>query len=141
MVNIYLMFFLLLHLYYIIIIMHVYIAPEPGNPVLRRCTISLSTTKTCFHPTHISIPKGAYNAYNVTQTQPSRPVSYSFFYGWVNQSLHDNIAAQGNSSPRPFSYEPYALNNWFIFCFVHARIHIHTHTHTHTHILMQLYIL
>jgi len=47
----------------IIIIMHVYIAPEPGNPVLRRCTVLLSLTQICFHPTHISTPKGAYNAY------------------------------------------------------------------------------
>ena len=42
--------------------MHVYIAPEPGNPVLRRCTILLSQTQTCFHPAHISTPNGAYNA-------------------------------------------------------------------------------
>ena len=45
-----------------IIIMHVYIAPEPGNPVLRRFTILLSLTQTCFHPAYISTPKGAYNA-------------------------------------------------------------------------------
>ena len=42
--------------------MHVYIAPESGNPVLRRCTILLSLTQTCFYPAHISTPKGAYNA-------------------------------------------------------------------------------
>ena len=42
--------------------MHVYIAPEPGNPVLRRCTVLLSLAQTCFHPAHISTPKGAYNA-------------------------------------------------------------------------------
>ena len=34
--------------------MHVYIAPEPGNPVLRRCTVLLSLTQSCFHPAHIS---------------------------------------------------------------------------------------
>ena len=39
--------------------MHVYIVPEPGNPVLRCCTVLLSLTPTCFHPTHISTPKGA----------------------------------------------------------------------------------
>ena len=44
------------------LIMCVYIAPEPGHPVLRRCTVLLSQTQTCFHPTHISTPKGAYNA-------------------------------------------------------------------------------
>ena len=44
----------------IIIIMHVYIAPEPGNPVLRRCTVVLSLIQTCFYPTHISTAKGAY---------------------------------------------------------------------------------
>ena len=42
--------------------MRVYIAPEPDNPVLRRCTVLLSLTQTCFHPAHISTPKGAYNA-------------------------------------------------------------------------------
>ena len=42
--------------------MHVYIAPEPGNPVLKHCTVLLSLTQTCFHPAHISTPKGAYNA-------------------------------------------------------------------------------
>ena len=41
--------------------MHVYIAPEPGNPVLRHCTILLSLTQTCFHPAPISTPKEAYN--------------------------------------------------------------------------------
>ena len=41
--------------------MHIYIAPEPGNPVLRCCTVLLSLTQTCFHPVCISIPKGTYN--------------------------------------------------------------------------------
>ena len=49
---------------YIIIIMHLYIVPEPGNPVLRRCTVLLSLTQTCFHPVHISTPKGAYNLFS-----------------------------------------------------------------------------
>ena len=42
--------------------MHVYIEPESGNPVLRCCTVLLSLIRTCFHPAHISTPKGAYNA-------------------------------------------------------------------------------
>ena len=42
--------------------MHVYIAPEPGNPILRCCTVLLSLTQNCFHPAHIPTPKGAYNA-------------------------------------------------------------------------------
>ena len=42
--------------------MHVYIAPEPGNPVLRRFTILLYLTQICFHPAHISTRKRAYNA-------------------------------------------------------------------------------
>ena len=42
--------------------MHVYIAPETGNPVLRRFTVLLSLTQTCFQPAHILTPKGAYNA-------------------------------------------------------------------------------
>ena len=41
--------------------MHVYIDPEPGNPVLRRCTILLSLTQSCFNKVHISTPNGAYN--------------------------------------------------------------------------------
>jgi len=44
------------------IIMHVYIAPEQGNPVLRRCTILLSMTQTCFHPAHISTHEAADKA-------------------------------------------------------------------------------
>jgi len=46
----------------IIIMMHVYIAPEPGNPVLRCCTVSLSLTQTCFYPAQVSPPNGAYIA-------------------------------------------------------------------------------
>ena len=42
--------------------MHVYIAPELGYLVLRRCTVLLSPTQTCFHPAHISTRKGAYEA-------------------------------------------------------------------------------
>ena len=45
-----------------VILMHVYIVPEPGNPVVRRCTVLLSPTQTCFHLAHISTPKGACNA-------------------------------------------------------------------------------
>ena len=45
------------------LIMHVYIVPEPGNPVLKRCTILLSLTRTCFHPAHILTPKWAYCHY------------------------------------------------------------------------------
>ena len=45
-----------------IITIHVYIAPDPGNPVLRRCTVLLSLTRICFHPAHIATPEGAYNA-------------------------------------------------------------------------------
>ena len=42
--------------------MHVNIVSEPGNPVLRHCTVLLSLTQTCFYPEYISNPKGAYNA-------------------------------------------------------------------------------
>ena len=41
--------------------MHVYIGPEPDDPVLRRCTVLVSPTQACFHPGYISTPKGAYN--------------------------------------------------------------------------------
>ena len=54
----------LLYLIYINnIILHVYIAPEPGNPVLRRCTVLVSLSQTCFYPAHVSTPNGAYNAF------------------------------------------------------------------------------
>jgi len=33
------------------------------------------------------------------------------FYGWVNRSPHDRIAAHGASNPLPFGYEFYALTN------------------------------
>ena len=42
--------------------MHVYIAPEPANPVLKRCAVLLSLTQICFYPAHISTPDGPYNA-------------------------------------------------------------------------------
>ena len=42
--------------------MHVYIVPEPGNPVLKHCTVLLTLTQACFHPAYISTPKEAYNA-------------------------------------------------------------------------------
>ena len=46
----------------IIIIMHVYIAPVPGNPVLRRCTIIIIPGSDLFQSnTHISTPRGVYN--------------------------------------------------------------------------------
>jgi len=35
------------------------IAPEPGNPVLRRCKVLLSLIQTRLHPVHISTTKGA----------------------------------------------------------------------------------
>ena len=41
--------------------MHVYIAPELGNPVLRRCTIIISLTQICFNPSPTLTPDGAYN--------------------------------------------------------------------------------
>jgi hypothetical protein len=58
------------------------------------------------HTTHAAI-KGAKRYSN---TQPSRPVSFSF-YGWVNQLPHDSIAAPGASNPWPFGNESYALTN------------------------------
>ena len=42
--------------------MHVYIALEPGNPVVSGSTVLLSLIQTYFHPAHILTPKGAYNA-------------------------------------------------------------------------------
>ena len=57
--------------------------PIQLEAVLRRFTILftilLSLTRICFHPAHISTPKGAYNALqaqSVTHTYPQRPVIY-----------------------------------------------------------------
>ena len=105
------------------VIMRVYIAPEPGNPVLRRCTVLLSPTRTCFHPAHISTPNGPYNpcchhrrkAFLKLIAIASRQVLN--FYGWVNQSPSDGIAVCGDWNPRPFGYEFYALTN----CAITAR--------------------
>ena len=64
--------------------MHVCIAPEPGNPVLRRCTVLLSLTQTCSNPAHISTPKGAYNPTHGAikgekhYSNTSLPVRFSF---------------------------------------------------------------
>jgi len=107
-----------------IVIMHVHIEPEQGNPVLRRCTILLSLTQTCLHPAPISTPKGAYNA--CCHERRKALLEYIaitscqvlIFYGWVNQTPHDSIAAHGGSNPPPFGYEPYDLNN----CAIRARI-------------------
>ena len=69
--------------------MHVYLAPEPGNHVLRRCTVLLSLTQTRFHPAHISTPKGAYNAC----------------------CHYRRKALPGASNPRLFGYESNTLTN------------------------------
>ena len=39
--------------------MHVYIAPEPSNSVVRRCTMLLFLTLICFNPAPTSTPNGA----------------------------------------------------------------------------------
>ena len=80
-------------------------------------------TRTCFHPAHISTSKGAYNpcchygrkALLIHIATTSCHVL--IFYGWVNQSPHNAIAAHGASTPRPFGYESYALTN----CAITAR--------------------
>ena len=63
-------------------------------------TILLSLTQTCFHPAHISTPKGAYNA--CCHYKRKVLLVLILFYGWVNQSPHDNIAAHGASNQRQF---------------------------------------
>ena len=79
--------------------MHVYIAPEPGSPVLKCCTVLLSLTQTCFHTTYISTPGGAYKrmlplkAQSITQTyKPSRPVRFSFL--WMSEPVANMRALQ-----------------------------------------------
>ena len=54
---------------------------------------------------------------SMTQTHSHRVPSGSNFYGRVNKSPHDGIAAPGTSNPRPFGYESYALTN----CAITAR--------------------
>jgi len=84
---------------------------------LRCFTILLSLTQTCFHPAHISTLKGAYNACCHYGRKALRKhiaiASYQvlIFYGWVNQSPQDGIAAHGASNPWPFGYESYSLTN------------------------------
>ena len=48
-------------------------------------------------------------AQNITQTHSHHVLSGSHFYGWVNQSPHDGIAASGTSNQRPFAYESYVI--------------------------------
>jgi len=50
------------HQIHIIIIIHVYISPEPGHTVLRRCTVLLSLTQTCFHPSQLQREHTKYAA-------------------------------------------------------------------------------
>jgi len=77
-----------------------------------RCTVLLPLTQICFHPVHISTPKGAYQrmlplkAHSVNQTHSHHVLSDSHFYGWVN-----SFAYPGASDPQPFGYEYYALTN------------------------------
>ena len=64
--------------------MHVYIAPKPGNPVLRRCTVLLSLTRTCSNPVPTSTPNGtdaAIKGQRITQTYVHHALSDSHFYG------------------------------------------------------------
>jgi len=58
------------------------------------------------HITHTAI-KGTKLYSN---TKPSHPVKFSF-YGWVNQSPHDNIAAPEALNLWPFSYQSPTLTN------------------------------
>ena len=83
---------------------------------LRCFTILLFLTQTCFHPAHISAPKGAY--YNACchyrRKALLKHISIAscqilIFYGWVNQSPHNSIAAHRVSNPWPFGYESYAI--------------------------------
>ena len=48
---------------------------------------------------------------SVTRTHSHSVLSGSHFYGRVNQSPHDNIAAHRALKPRPFGYESYTLTN------------------------------
>ena len=84
--------------------MHVYIAPEPGNPALRRCTVLLSLTQTCFHPAHISTPKGAYNACcHYRRKALLKHIAIASYrvliFLWMSEPPHDSIAAHGASNP------------------------------------------
>jgi len=57
------------------------------------------------------ISQGSIQPMLPLKAQSNHVLSGSYFYGWVNQSPHDNIAAPGASNPRPFGYESYVLTN------------------------------
>ena len=92
--------------------MHVYIAPEPGNLVLRCCTVLLSLPQTCFHPAHLSTPKGAYKKHTthaaIIGAKFIATTSCQVLVLWMSEPI---VATPIASNPRPFDNESYALTN------------------------------
>ena len=111
----------------IIIICDIYIAPYSARSCSKSkgFTILLSLTQTCFHPAHISTPRGVYNTYGhyrckaLLKHLAITSCQVLIFYGWVNQSPHNSIAAHGALNLRPFGYESYALTK----CAITARLY------------------
>ena len=88
--------------------MHVYIAPEPGNPVLRRCTIIIIPDSDLFQSnTHISSPGSIQHMLPIWRIALILHMTIAscqvlVFYGLVNRSPHDSVAA-GESRTRDLS--------------------------------------
>ena len=90
---------------------------------MRHWTVLLSLTQTCFNPAPTSTSQKSIQCMlplkvqSITQIQSHYVLSGSHFYGRVNQSSHDNIAAPKASNPQPYLYESYSLTN----CAITAR--------------------
>jgi len=100
--------------------MHVYIAPKPGHPVLRRCTVLLSLTQTCFHPAHISTPKGAYNTcchYRRKALLKHIAITSCQVLIFMDEWISPHMTTLRPPKIRTFGYESYALTN----CAITAR--------------------
>ena len=89
---------------YIIIILHVYIAPEPGNPVLRRCTILLPLTQTCFY---ISQCPREHTTHAATTKLYSKLIAISSSFSWMVESVTSMKAFQ---LPEPRTRDPSAAS-------------------------------
>ena len=107
-----------------IIIMHVYIAPVPGNPVQRRFTISIIPDSDLFNPTHISAPQGVYSdmlPYWCGTNHAHDHLVLSGTHSWRSHPVATwQHCSGGASNRRPFGYGTYALTN----CTITADDHI-----------------
>jgi len=119
----------LLWIHLVTLMCDIYIVPYSARSCYKVLyNISLSLTQTCFHPAQISTPNGAYNGCchyrHKALLKHIAIVSCQVlnFYGWVNQSPHDSIAAHIVSNPWRFGYQSYALTNCAITAFPSERV-------------------